>query len=145
MEQKSIGRKEVLGDKEFYGHYWICQTMEVRLLKQERRSSSPGVRDYEAWALDWDCFTRLGWRGWNEMQRSSREEQMSKMSEMNVVEAEKMWFEPPNHRTGKSLGTSGVGGGYHQLCATERELQSINPQRRAKFHLVWGVTIFLSK
>lgn len=31
------------------------------------------------------------------------------------------------------------------LHATERIAKQQHPQRRAKFHLVWGVTIFLSK
>lgn len=51
---------------------------------------------------------------------------MSKIVRDECGGDEKLWFESPNHRTGKSLGNSRVGGGYHQLCATERELQSIS-------------------
>ena len=36
---------------------------------------------------------------------------MSKIVRDECGGDEKMWFEPPNHRTGKSLGTSRVGGG----------------------------------
>lgn len=70
MEQKSIDRK-VLGDKEFYGHYWICQDHGSKIVEAERRSSSPEVKGLGSWGLGLSCFTRLGWRGWNEMQRSS--------------------------------------------------------------------------